>query len=300
MASPCYKRSKPITDPVVGMDLDQGAIPTYEPSHARAAALVSSAERAIALKGLRRLAASSNRRRRSVVFAVVTGTHQYGFTSPDSDIDVRGAVVYPTDAYLGLGEPRKHLELMEVIDGREVDGLLFEVGRFLELVTKGSGNLLEELFSPLVLAEGEFLSTLREAVAACFSKQLVRHYLGFFDACRRKVRSTKKTPEVKHALYAARIALTGITLLREGRVEAHLPTLNETAQLDYVDEWIRMKVTEHEPLPPDRVPGVLAHLKHLRAGIKAAVRQSVLPARPSDEALARLDELLVRIRRSSS
>ena len=37
-----------------------------------------------------------------LVFATISGAHLYGFPSPDSDFDLRGAHVLPLDAVVGL------------------------------------------------------------------------------------------------------------------------------------------------------------------------------------------------------
>ncbi|MCA9562903.1 MAG: nucleotidyltransferase domain-containing protein, partial [Myxococcales bacterium] len=171
------------------------------------------------------------------VFAIVTGTHQYGFVSDDGDIDVRGAFTAPTESILGFETVDEHKTIMTVLSEREVDGVAFEMRRFIELILKGAGNLVEELYSPHVLFDSGHLDELREAVRPCLTSRLFRHYIGFFRACVKKLKSEKKPPEVKTALYATRIALSGITLLREGIVEAHLPTLNQQFNLPFVEEW---------------------------------------------------------------
>jgi hypothetical protein len=38
----------------------------------------------------------------SPVFATISGAHLYGFASPDSDVDLRGAFLLPARAVLGL------------------------------------------------------------------------------------------------------------------------------------------------------------------------------------------------------
>lgn len=227
------------------------------------------------------------------LFAVVTGTHQYGFTSVDSDIDVRGAFIAPTESMLGLKQYPSHTEFMEIIDGREVDGVGFEVARFIDMVLKQVGNVIEELFSPLVLLDSGHLSRLRELTLDCLTKNIARHYHGFFSACLKKLRK-REPPEIKTALYAVRIALTGITVLTEGKVEAHLPTLNETFGLDYVDDWIALKVTEHEPIPDGLLDDVFSKLGRLKKELSSASHNSILPANP--QRVDDLHDLLVAVR----
>jgi predicted nucleotidyltransferase len=248
---------------------------------------LSSSERATALKSLDHIS------EHPFLFAVVSGTHQYGFTSPDSDIDVRGAFVVPSHHCLGLVEPQTYASFDAILDDREVDCVAFEIGRYFTLVLNHSGNLIEELFSPLVIADGGYLEPIRQAVSDCLTRRVSRHYFGFFDACMKKLRK-RPSPEVKTALYAARIALTGVTLLREGRVEAHLPTLKRSFGLDYIDEWIELKVLEHEPIPEGRLKGMIDTLAGLRKELGRAARDSILP--DENHYLDALNDLLIRIR----
>ena len=39
------------------------------------------------------------------IFATISGAHLYGFASPDSDVDLRGAFLHPARALLGLHPP---------------------------------------------------------------------------------------------------------------------------------------------------------------------------------------------------
>ena len=38
----------------------------------------------------------------SLLFATISGAHLYGFPSPDSDFDLRGAHILPVEAVVGL------------------------------------------------------------------------------------------------------------------------------------------------------------------------------------------------------
>lgn len=42
-----------------------------------------------------------------LLFSNISGAHLYGFPSPDSDFDLRGAHVLPLDAVVGLGSAMK-------------------------------------------------------------------------------------------------------------------------------------------------------------------------------------------------
>jgi len=55
------------------------------------------------------------------LFATISGAHLYGFPSPDSDYDLRGAHVLPVEAVVGLEVRDETLEDSRVIEGLEMD-----------------------------------------------------------------------------------------------------------------------------------------------------------------------------------
>ena len=52
------------------------------------------------------------------IFATVSGAHLYGFASPDSDVDLRGAFLRPVREVLGLHPPT---ETITVEDKSQID-----------------------------------------------------------------------------------------------------------------------------------------------------------------------------------
>jgi predicted nucleotidyltransferase len=100
-----------------------------------------------------------------LLFATISGAHLYGFPSPDSDFDLRGAHVLPLEKVVGL-EVRDETVEQEMIvpshpgplpigcgegDELEMDIVSHDVRKFLGLLLKKNGYVLEQLFSPLVV-----------------------------------------------------------------------------------------------------------------------------------------------------
>ena len=56
-----------------------------------------------------------------LLFATISGAHLYGFPSPDSDYDLRGAHVLPLDAVVGLEVRDETVQDSRVIEGLERD-----------------------------------------------------------------------------------------------------------------------------------------------------------------------------------
>src|SRR3954452_8815703 len=56
-----------------------------------------------------------------LLFATISGAHLYGFPSPDSDFDLRGAHILPLEKIVGLNISGETVEDSRVIQGLEMD-----------------------------------------------------------------------------------------------------------------------------------------------------------------------------------
>src|SRR4026209_663987 len=84
-----------------------------------------------------------------LLFATISGAHLYGFPSPDSDFDLRGVHVLPVRDVIGLKLPRETIEVSGMYDGIEMDLVTHDAKKFLSLLLKKNGYVLEQLCSPL-------------------------------------------------------------------------------------------------------------------------------------------------------
>jgi hypothetical protein len=85
-----------------------------------------------------------------LLFATISGAHLYGFPSPDSDYDLRGAHVLPLEKVVGL-DVKHEAVASKVIDGLDMDIVSHDVRKFFGLLLKKNGYVLEQLFSPLIV-----------------------------------------------------------------------------------------------------------------------------------------------------
>jgi len=154
----------------------------------------------------------------------ITGAHLYGFPSPDSDLDLKGVHLAPTAAFLGLGRPPESFDRLLAFAGVECDYTSHEAGKALGLLLRGNGNLLERLCSPLQLYPTEAAAQLAALARGAASRRFARHYRGFFRRTCLAHRN-ETVPCVKTMLYAYRVALTGVHLLRTGELVADLGAL---------------------------------------------------------------------------
>jgi len=88
-----------------------------------------------------------------VLFATVGGSRAFGCASPESDYDVHGVYLLPLEEVLGLGRPNETLEQKteHPEEQVEVDIATHDLRKFVMLLLKGNGNVLEDLYSPLVV-----------------------------------------------------------------------------------------------------------------------------------------------------
>lgn len=180
-----------------------------------------------------------------LMFATISGAHLYGFPSPDSDFDMRGIHQLPVEQVVGLGDCEETVEKPGIHDGLELDLVTHDVRKFFMLMLKKNGYVLEQILSPHVVFTTPEHDELKAIVPNCITRHHAHHYLGF-AATQWKLCSKENPPRVKPLLYVYRVLLTGIHLMKTGEVEANLVTLNQDANLPYIDELIERKLTGPE------------------------------------------------------
>lgn len=231
-----------------------------------------------------------------LLFATISGAHLYGFPSPDSDYDLRGAHILPLAEVVGL-DPNESatLESMTVESGIELDLVTHDVKKFFSLMLKKNGYVLEQLYSPLVVRTCGEHEELMKIGKDCITRHHSHHYFGFSQTQWRLFEN--ETPKrVKPLLYVYRVLLTGINLMQTGVIEANLLTLNEEFKLPYIADLVERKVsgTEKQTLSDADIDLHRSEYERLRARLEEASARSTLPettgARPA------LDDLLKRLR----
>src|ERR1051325_414440 len=175
----------------------------------------------------------------SLLFATISGAHLYGFPSPDSDYDLRGAHVLPLDAVVGLEVRDETVQDERVSDGLEMDIVSHDVKKFFGLLLKKNGYVLEQLYSPLVVHTTPEHAELKEICCShhqrlshrvlrrgegsrgVITKHHSHHYFGFAET-QWKLFDKERPRRVKPLLYVYRVLLTGLHLMRTGVVNANL------------------------------------------------------------------------------
>ncbi len=224
------------------------------------------------------------------LWVALTGSHTYGFPSPDSDLDLKGVHALPAERLLGLSKPTLSVDFLGDWEGREYDLTLNELGSAASLLLSGNGNVIERFLGPMPLIVTPLGLRLQELARESLSRRAYHHYRGFLKGVRRELEREGRAGEAsaKRALYAYRVALTGRHLLLTGEVETHVGRLAEAYGVARVPELVAVKQrSEWEPLPNSILDAIGEDLDRLTEALDDAHGKSVLPEAPFAEPLER-------------
>lgn len=231
-----------------------------------------------------------------LVFATISGAHLYGFPSTDSDYDLRGVHVLPLKEIAGLESGAETIEVSGVDDGMEVDLVTHDARKFFLLMLKKNGYVLEQLYSPLVVRSTPEHDELKAIGHGCITRHHAHHYFGFAET-QWKLFGKESPRRIKPLLYVYRVLLTGIHLMRSGKVEANLLRLHEQHPQPYIPDLVARKLqgAEKSTLNNTDYESHYREYNRLRVELQAAFEGSSLPETPS--AKPALHDLLLRLRK---
>ena len=237
-----------------------------------------------------------------LLFVTISGAHLYGFASADSDYDLRGVHLLPPAEAMGLYAPKETIEVSwkpERPGELDLDLVTHDVKKFMLLMLKKNGYVLEQLYSPLIVHTTGEHEELKAVGRGCITRHHAHHYLGFSRNQWELFRKAD-SPGAKPLLYVYRVLLTGIHLMRTGEVEANLPRLNERFRLPYVDELIDRKVAGGERSILTAADTQFHEGEYLRLTVELeqAMETSHLPEAPT--AKAALNDLLLHVRSAAA
>ena len=232
----------------------------------------------------------------NLLFVSVSGAHLYGFPSPDSDVDLRGAFAAPLESVLALDAPCQTVQPAGIVGGVEVEAVAHEIGKYLKLLIKPNGYVLEQILSPLVVATSPAHAELQALARESLSKRLYFHYAGFAKGEWRDYQKSGDNKTVKRLLYIHRVLMTGIVLLTEGVVEANITALNSRFNFA-LEPLLAMKTREQAAVEGDDlgyVSGIIDLFGRLDEARNASLLPDVVPNR------AAINDFLVRLRLSTA
>ncbi len=113
----------------------------------------------------------------AILFACESGSRGWGFSSPDSDYDVRFIYIKPINGYLSIDKKKDFIEI-PISDNLDING--WDIKKVLTSVYSSNAAVFEWLQSPIIYKSFQnFRIDLFKLSSEFFSpKKSMRHYLG--------------------------------------------------------------------------------------------------------------------------
>jgi len=222
----------------------------------------------------------------SLLFLTLGGSRAYGIASDASDYDVRGVHRLSLPHLLGLGGGG---DTVEIRPEERTEVATHDLRKFILLLLKGNGNVLETLYAPTVFLDHPLRSELGALAQGCISKRCAAHYRGM--AYNQPLALQKN--EVKRLLHCYRCLLTGIHLMRTHKLVLDVPTLAKEYGYGEVFSLIEAKRAGETAVS---VSGHQFALEQLNDILDEETELSKLPDFTSKQTRDDLEHLLLRVR----
>ncbi|MFK7766344.1 MAG: nucleotidyltransferase domain-containing protein [Mariniblastus sp.] len=226
------------------------------------------------------LVADEKQFREFVIYRCQVGSKAFGLSNDESDDDYRGIFLPPAEAHWSMYKIPEQIESNDGVD----DEVYWEMEKFLSLAIKANPNILETLWTPIVLEANPIALKLREIRNAFLSKHIYKTYSGYvLSQFRRMKNSFEKTGKYKpkHAMHLIRLLHSGIGCLQTGEimidVSQHRDSLMRVRNKQFTFEEVRQKALE------------------LDRDFQSAFESTTLPEQPDFDVV---NEFLVEARRS--
>ncbi|QEG21685.1 nucleotidyltransferase domain-containing protein [Mariniblastus fucicola] len=152
-----------------------------------------------------------------VIYRCQVGSKAFGLSNESSDDDIRGIFLPPAELHWSLYEVPQQLEFN---DG-QLDEVFWELEKFLRLALKANPNILETLWTPMVLEASPIAIRLREMREAFLSRHIFKTYSGYALSQFRRMRNSFQkngTYKSKHAMHLIRLLHSGSGALKTGEI----------------------------------------------------------------------------------
>ncbi|WP_417365791.1 DNA polymerase beta superfamily protein [Flavobacterium beibuense] len=120
-----------------------------------------------------------------ILLEVLSGSKSFGLDTPTSDTDIKGVFYLPKEKFFGM-------EYIPQVSNESNDIVYYELGRFIELLTKNNPNILEILASPqdCILYKNPIMDELK--LENFLSKLCKDTFAGYATTQIKKARGLKK------------------------------------------------------------------------------------------------------------
>lgn len=115
-----------------------------------------------------------------ILGASLIGSHAWGYSTEESDIDLRFVYVRDLKEYLSLEKKNDSLAY-EITDKWDVLG--WDLNKFLQMLVSQNSTIYEFLFSPIQFNQNEYFEKLKEYAKVIFNKdKMIKQYLSLIES----------------------------------------------------------------------------------------------------------------------
>jgi len=152
-----------------------------------------------------------------ILLACETGSRAWGFSSPDSDFDVRVIYKHDKDWYLSLAEEKDTIEYF--LENNEIDISGWDLRKSLRLLEKSNPPLLERIQSPIIYkVDKDFLTGINSVAQKTYSRiAAIHHYLSMAKKAFEEVANTEEY-KLKKFFYALRASVACLWILEKVKI----------------------------------------------------------------------------------
>ena len=214
-----------------------------------------------------------------IIYRCQVGSKAFGLASEDSDDDLRGIYLPPARLQWSLRRLPEQLEFKEA----DRDEVYWELEKFLRLALKANPNVLETLWTPLILLADETAQELRAIRRAFLSKHVYKTYSGYVLSQFRRMANAfteKGAYRPKHAMHLIRLLHSGVAALETGEI-----------RIDVAEHRGELLHIRNDCLPFEEVK---RRALELDERFQQAFEKTALPEQPD---YRRVDDFLIRARR---
>lgn len=236
-----------------------------------------------------------------LLMVALSGSHLYGTSSEDSDYDVRGVYIAPTQDFFKLKQPKDVITKFVEHKGYKIDIELMEIRKYLGLLLQNNCNVYEHIYAKNIHETSES-KELRNLAKSNLSKKIFNSYNGMGDFNYRKFIDSGNPiydKSVKKYLYVFRAYLAGTNALIEQNVISDINTLLDSIFLfseerELLQKLIKYKRQGIKEIDKNEVKKYDDIVLRLKKTILICREESELPEEPENNQL--VEDWLVKLR----
>ena len=152
-----------------------------------------------------------------IIYRCKVGSKAFGLANEDSDDDLRGIFIPPAERHWSLYKIPEQIEINTEVD----DEVYWEIEKFFRLALKANPNILETLWTPIVIDANPIAEKIRTHRGAFLSNHVYKTYSGYvLSQFRRMKNAYEKTGKFKnkHAMHLVRLLYSGIGAMKTGEI----------------------------------------------------------------------------------